>query len=45
MAGGLERIDVKKIDGCEYITFSTAQGGGGIVHKANCNNPEHRAKP
>lgn len=33
------------IDGCEYISFTNTRGhtgGTAIIHKANCNNPEHR---
>lgn len=31
-------ITIFEIDGCQYIV----KGAGGIIHKANCPNPEHK---
>lgn len=34
-------IYVVEVDRCHYIVFDGAQKGG-IVHKANCPNPQHK---
>lgn len=36
-------IKILKIDGCEYIWVKRGYGGG-LTHKGNCDNPEHKIK-
>ena len=33
-------IVVTEIDGCEYVVYRGFEKGG-IIHKANCKNPNH----
>lgn len=36
-----EQIKTVTVDGCEYVLFCGGHGGG-IVHKENCKNLEHK---